>query len=237
MKYAFLLAGFVLGVFIKGALPLDLEVAVGRSEFTAPQTGIWWWDQFGFNGNLRVPSFEIGARHRMGDFSIHGAYLDLGTATGLNVAGMRDDEFGKYNTSRPCDTNLQKNCLGYFSTSQHVVGVLLGGAYGRSFKGVHLEGEVGQYLYMTEMNVGIWCPNCGIGSKYAFGGGGTFSSTSDIRRSPYIAVKAAYKNAFITYRRFSNINGDGGSLNGIEEQFSIGLTSGPVNQIMVGVTL
>lgn len=217
------------------AKALDYELAVGRSEFCCLENGIWWQSSFGFNGSTVDRSIELGARHRIGNWGLHGAYVDLGSASGHNPAVMRDDEFGRYNTAKPCDVNLQKNCLGFFGTNQRVHGLLAGVSYGYDIKGVRLEGELGQYLYQSEMRVSIWCPNCGVSHKYAFGHGGTFSSKSGMRRSSYFAIKAEYKNTFLTYRRFSQIDGSGEGMEGVETQFATGLTNGPVNQVMIGV--
>lgn len=234
-----ILIGMVIGFTVHGfaSRALDFEVGVGRSEFCCLQDGVWWQSDFGFNGSVRVPSFEIGVRKRFGDWSLHGAYVDLGTATGQNIATMRDDEFGSFDRTKRCDQTQQKNCLGFFANSQHVHGALLGAAYGKSVYGVRIEGELGQFFYQTEMSVQVLCPNCGLDHRYAFGAGGTFSSTSDMRRSSYFALKAEYKGVFLTYRRFTRIDGGGKIVDDVEGQFSIGLTNGPVNQLLVGVTL
>lgn len=228
---------FLLSLLLTGqALALDLELAAGRSEFCCVLTGVWWQPQFGFSGSTRSASWEVGARHRWENFSLHAAYLDLGSASGMNVATMRDDDLGTFNTAKGCNTDSQKNCIGYFGASQRVSGVLAGVAANVTVKGVLLEAELGQYFYKSDMRISIWCPNCGVNARYAFGAGGTFASTSSIRRSPYFAVKVGYKNAFVTYRRFSSVDGSGKMSDGIEGQFGMGLTNGPVNQIMVGMS-
>lgn len=214
---------------------LDLEVAVGRSEFCCLEDGIWWQSPFGFDGHTRSVSLEVGARKRWGDWSLHGAFVDLGETSGTNTASMRDDDFGRHNVTKPCDQNLQKNCLGYFTARQKVAGVLVGGAYGRVISGVRAEVELGQFFYVSDMSVSIWCPNCGLGHRYAFGGGGTFSSASGVRKTPYIALRATYRGVTLTYRRFQSVDGSG-SGEGVEAQFSTGLTNGPVNQVMLGVS-
>lgn len=215
---------------------LEYEIAIGQSQFCCTQNGIWWQSSFGFTGQTRDLAFEAGVRQRIGDFSIHGAYVDLGSATGLNKATMRDDDFGSYNTHLGCNSASQKNCLGYFAAKQHVAGFLVGASYRLMLKGVGIEPEVGQFLYQADMKIAIWCPNCGTDSRYAFGAGGTFSSTSEIRRSQYLALKVSYKDVFLTYRRFSKIDGGGSGLDGVETQFSTGLTNGPVSQILVGMS-
>lgn len=229
------LAGFLVAIGVHAVRAVDLEIAVGRSEFCCLQDGVWW--QESFNGSTRVGAVEIGARHRFGDGSLHLAYLDMGTANGLNVATMRDDDFGRFNTTKGCDTATQRNCLGYFGTRQHIAGVLAGAAYGFEKRGVRLEIEGGQFFYQSDMQVAIWCPNCGLDQRYAFGAGGTFTSSSDLRRSHYGALRATYKGFTLTYRRFQNIDGSGSGRNGEEAQFATGLTNGPVNQLMVGVAL
>lgn len=215
---------------------LDLELAAGRSQFCCLQDGVWWQSPFGFTGTTTDGSVEVGLRQRWGDFSFHGAYLDMGRATGRNLATMRDDEFGKA-PSKSCNQDSQRDCLGYFVTSQQVTGVLLGGAYGRDLYGIRLEGEYGQFFYTSDLNVSIWCPNCGTAGRYSFGHGGVFSSISEIRRTPYAAARVTYKNVTLTYRRFTNVDGNGERKEGVEAQFATGLTNGPVNQIMLGISL
>jgi len=219
------------------AFGLDFEMSVGRSEFCCLQDGVWWQSPFGFNGYTRSTAIDLGVRQRMGNWSLAARYSDLGSANGLNVATMRDDDFGSFNRTKGCNTASQKNCLAFFSTSQHVAGVMLGGAYGKDYRGIRLEGEAGTFLYQSDMNVQILCPNCGLDSRYAFGAGGTFSSSSEIRRSPYFSVAAKYQDFFLTYRRISSVDGNGKGLQGVEAQFSTGLTNGPVNQILIGVSL
>ena len=235
MKHALLI--LALGLSIQEAGSFEIELAAGRSELCCVQDGVWWQSDFGFNGHVRTTTLEIGARQRFGNWSIHGAYIDLGTATGFNVATMRDDDFGSFNRTKRCDPDSQKNCLGYFATSQNTTGVLLGVAYGLTFKGVLVEGEAGQFFYQSDMRVSILCPNCGLATRYAFGAGGTFSSASEIRRSPYGALRVSYKGLTLTYRRITHVDGNGERIDGIEAQFATGLTNGPVNQVLVGVSI
>lgn len=219
------------------AQALDYEAAIGQSQFCCLTDSLWWQSQFGFNGSTRSLAWEMGIRQRFGNWGIAARYAELGEATGQNIATMRDDEFGKYDTTKPCDTATQQNCLGYFSVSQHLRAVMLGASYRFTLRGIGVEPELGQALYRSTMRVQILCPNCGVGHKYAFGAGGTFSSTSEIRRSPYIALRITYKNATLTYRRINNIDGNGARTEGPEGQFASGLTHGPVNQILLGLEI
>lgn len=216
---------------------IDLEVAIGRSAFCCTNDGVWWQSQFGFNGQLRVLTYEVGARWRVANWGVALRYADLGKASGMNLASVRDDEFGKYDTSKPCNTNTQSNCLAIFAVDQNVRAVMLGASYRVSIQGAQVEPEIGQVFYQSSLKVSIYCPNCGIGSKYAFGEGGTFVSTSEIRRSPYVALRLTYKRVTLTYRYILNIDGNGARTEGIEAQFASGLTHGPLNQIMLGVSL
>ena len=219
------------------ASALDLEPAFGVSEFCCITDSLWWQSPFGFTGNRRSLSYEFGVRKRIGNWGIAARYSELGEAAGQNIASMRDDEFGKYNTAQPCDTNQYKNCLAFFDVHQRVNAAMLGASYRFTFNGVSVEPEIGQAFYQSHMKVSILCPNCGVGSKYAFGAGGTFTSTSEIRRSPYAALRLTYKGATLTYRRISNIDGNGARTEGDDAQFASGLTHGPVNQLLIGVSL
>lgn len=230
------LAGFIVALGMSGRA-FDLEPAVGVSEFCCVTDSLWWQSQFGFNGSRRSLAWDFGARQRFGNWGIAARYSELGEATGQNIATMRDDEFGKFDPSKPCDTNTQKNCLAYFNVAQHVKAVMLGASYRMNYRGVDIEPEIGQAFYQSEMRVQILCPNCGVGSKYAFGAGGTFSSASEVRHSPYLALRLTYKDVTLTYRRINNVDGNGERKSGDDGQFSSGLTHGPVNQILVGVTL
>lgn len=235
-----LLAGLALAIALSArpdSIKVETELAVGASEFCCLQDGVWWQSPFGFQGETRSLAWEVGARVRLGNWSLRGAFADLGAASGQNVAVMRDDDFGSFNPAAPCDPDAQRNCLGYFNTSQHVKGVLAGAAYARVIQGVRIEGELGQFLYQSELRVSIWCPDCGIARRYSFGYGGTFSSSSDLRRSNYVSLRLQYGKSFLTWRRFSHINGNGDGLQGIEAQFATGLTSGPVNQLLFGISL
>jgi hypothetical protein len=213
-------------------LAVDLEVAVGQSSYCCKVDGVWYQSPFGFQANTRPTSFEIGARQRIGDFGLHVAYVDLGTVTADNVASMRDDEFGKHDFSKPCVISGQHNCLGFFKARQNVSGVLAGVSYGRDFRGIRLEGEVGSYFYRSSWSVNIQCPACGNVSLYSFGYSHNFRYLSDVRRTNYVSARVVYKSAFLMVRRFSTIDGSGSS----DEQYAIGMTSGPVNQVMLGYT-
>jgi hypothetical protein len=213
---------------------IELEIAVGQSEYCCRADGVWWQSEFGFNGNMRPTSWEIGARHRIGNWGIHAAYVDLGTVSANNIASMRDDDFGKHDPTKPCDAATQKNCLGQFSAKQNVRGVLAGASYGIGLPyGARLEAELGQYFYRARWDITIQCPDCGNYSLYSFGFSHSFRYVSETRRTPYVSGRVSYKNVFLMYRRFSYINGGGTS----EEQYAIGLTGGPVNQFMVGISL
>lgn len=231
---AFLLAALLAA---SQAQALDLEAAVGQSQYCCLTDGVWWQSSFGFTGNTRPIAWEAGVRQRFGNWGIAARYAELGTATGHNIATMRDDDVGRYNPAQPCDQATQHNCLGKFDVSQRVAAVMLGASYRFTLYGVALEPELGQALYQSHMRVAITCQECGAASKYAFGEGGTFSSRSEIRRSPYLALRVIYKGATLTYRRLTSVNGDGAGLDGIEAQFATGLTHGPVNQILLGVEI
>lgn len=232
----FFFAGFILAIGLSGRA-VEIEGAIGRSEFCCLTDSLWWQSQFGFNGSTRSKTWELGVRQRFGNWGIAGRYADLGESTGQNVATMRDDDFGKFNPTQPCNTSTQQNCLGYFAVAQHVKAVMLGASYLFTWRGIGIEPEVGQAFYQSNMRVQILCPNCGVGNKYAFGAGGTFSSTSEVRRSPYGSLRIVYRGMTLTYRRISNVDGNGEMRDGEDGQFATGLTHGPVNQILVGVTL
>jgi len=213
------------------AQAVDLEAAIGRSAFCCLQDGVWWQSPFGFNGDTRVASWELGARQRFGHWGMHAAYSDLGTVKGDNLATMRDADFNNFNTTANCNQATQHNCLGYFRTRQHVKGVMAGGSYQFTVKGFGIEPEAGKFFYRSDFEVAIWCPTCGT---FPTGEQRDERSMSGIRRSTYLALKVSKGNVFLSIRRFSNIDGSGDISKG---EFATGLTSGPVNQIMLGVTL
>ena len=218
MKYAFLLAGFVLGVLIKGALPFEIELAGGRTDYCCLEDGTWWQSPLGFTGETRVPSFEIGARQKFGAWSVHGAFVDLGAVSANNIAVVPDADFNKPTLG----------AIGRFDALSSVRGILLGGAY----RWKDLQAEVGQLAYRTDWQITIDCPTGCAGhvrQNYE-----TLRFRSDVRLSSYLAISYYIDRAFITWRRFSHIDGGGNSSDG---QYATGLTNGPVNQIMIGVTL
>ena len=214
-------------------LGLEIEIGVGQASYSLTD-GIWWQSPYGFNGNVRPASIEFGIRERKGDFGFHAAYVDLGHVTGNNLFSMRDEDFGRMDFTKSCDSGSQKNCLGKGQASQHVQGLLLGVSYGLNINGVQLDAEAGQYLYVSDWSISVYCWNCGYAHSHAFGAPTTYSSRSELRRSSVISVSAGYKNVYVTYRRFFSIDGSGKGSGGVDDQYAIGLTAGSVNQLLVG---
>lgn len=221
-------------LYASQAQALEVEIASGRTDYCCRQDGVWWQSPHGWTGTLKPATFEIGVRKRFDNFSVRTAYVDMGEASGENWAMMRDLDFGKFDPNAGCDIATRTNCLGKFSSSQIVRGVLFGAGYGRKIYGVRVEGEVGALFYKTQFEITIYCPQaCGAGTGPAFDPPETYKSYSSIRKTPYIGARVYYKNAFLQWRRFSHIDGNGH----VEEedgQFAVGLTSGPVTQIMFG---
>ena len=234
---AFALLGAVLAIVAQGWSRPELEAAIGRSDYCCLEDGTWWQSPHGWTGTLRPATFEIGVRERFGNFSLRAAYVDLGKASGENWALMRDMDFGRFDPYAGCDVTTRANCLGKFSSSQHVRGILAGAAYGRAIYGARIEGEIGAYFYKSQFEVTIYCPQaCGAGTGPAFDPPETYKSYSSVRKTPYLGARLYYKNAFLQWRRFNHIDGNG-SVEAEDGQFAVGLTNGPVNQLMVGYAL
>lgn len=231
---AWFLLGAVLWTLAQGfsQTKFEFEPAIGVSQFRQPGDTLWWQSQFGFNGHLRAMTFEIGARWRFGEWGVAGRYAELGEANALNIATMRDDEAGRYDVTKPCDSAAHKNCLGIFDVRQRMNAVMLGVSHRFRAYGFAFEPELGQTFYQSHTYVSIWCPNC-----TGFSSSRTFTSQSEIRRSPYGALRIGYRNVSITYRYIKAVDGNGARTVGDEAQFATGLTHGPVNQILLGVTL
>lgn len=223
----------------------ELELAYGESRFCCRSPGVWWQEKFGWNGNLQPQSLELGYRERFGNFSLHAAYVDLGMATGRNVASMRDDNIDDFSFTDGCDPASRRNCLGNFAANQRVAGVLLGGAYGREVLGrLRLEAELGAYLYRTRWSIEIYCPGaCGVNESAGprFNPGARYSATSEIRRASYVALRASYRGFILQWRRFARIEGSGmsGDVDPMSDRHFLyhGLTTGPVEQTMIGYSL
>lgn len=233
------LAGFLVAIGIHAVRAIDLEIAVGRSEFCCLQDGVWWQSPFGFNGNLRAVSAEIGLRQRIGDFGAHLAYVNLGSVSSDNFAAMRDDEFGRHDPVKPCNTANRSNCLGRFIGRQSVQGIIAGASYQRNlFWGIAGEIEAGEFFYKSHWSITIHCPGgCGTDYGLTFATPERYTFGATTKRTHYAALKATYRSAFIVWRRFSRVDGGGDPAGAVVPEFSAGLTNGPVNQIMLGMVI
>lgn len=234
---------FLLGILggmgaIGRADGLRLELGAGVSRYSLAPEGSWWYDGFDTKNKLVVRSYQAGLAWlplKSGAWS-YGAkvgYANLGTVQSWNSFPIFEDGTHRDSRVNPnCNRSNLEGCVGSYNGQGKSSGYYFGPAVERAFGGeVSLGAEVGVYSYKSSWtadsvrgieNGEVWC---------AFGGDWDLARARHV--TSYLGATARWEWLQLSARRYSSVHASRAEI----DPMYVGLTSGPVWTVMVGLSI